>query len=85
MTLKSNKDRFDLEQEILECWRVTDDLGTLLEVFDREHTEDEVLNIIIGLRALYEQKFATTFETFEQCIRSNAFGDRIKKSDTNLF
>ena len=57
------KDCFDFEQEILGCWNITSDLDVLLQAIDREASEDEIMNIIIGLKSLYDQKFQTLFET----------------------
>jgi hypothetical protein len=73
--MTKEKNRFDLEQEILSCWNITSDLNVLLSVFDREHTEDELMNIIIGIRELYDQKFQIAFNTFEECIRKKEFKD----------
>jgi hypothetical protein len=60
--------RFDLEDEIMNCWHIVDDLDTLLSVFDKTYTEDELMNIIIGLRTLYEHKFQKLFDTFSKTI-----------------
>ena len=60
--------RFTLEEKIMNCWRVIDDLKTLGNVYDREHTEDEILNILIGITDLYDQRFNELFDTFEECI-----------------
>lgn len=73
MSLFKSPDRFDLEQQILDCWRVVDDLKTLGDVYDREHTEDQVLNILIGVTELYDLKFNKLFETFEACIKNGVF------------
>jgi len=73
MSLFKSPDRFDLEQQILDCWRVVDDLKTLGDVYDREHTDDQVLNILIGVTELYDQKFNKLFETFETCIKQGVF------------
>lgn len=73
MSLFKSPDRFDLEQQILDCWRVVDDLKTLGDVYDREHTEDQVLNILIGVTELYDLKFNKLFETFEACIKGGVF------------
>jgi hypothetical protein len=67
------KNRFDLEQEILECWRVVEDIKTITEMYDSGRSEDEVLNALIGIRALYEQKFSTLFDTFEACLVKKQF------------
>lgn len=64
------KDCFDFEQEILGCWNITSDLDVLLQAIDREASEDEIMNIIIGLKSLYDQKFQTLFETFEGMVHN---------------
>jgi hypothetical protein len=49
------RDRFDLEQEILECWKVTTDISLFKE-------QDGDLD---ALAAYYEQKFKRLWSTFE--------------------
>jgi hypothetical protein len=62
--------RFDLEQEILNCWRIVDDLKILNEaVLEQDADRDKISNILTGLADLYEMKFNKTFEIFEECIR----------------
>lgn len=73
MIVREGKNRFDLEQEIMDCWNVTKDLDTLLSMFDRDFTEDELMNIIIGMKALYDRKFEVMFETFETCLKKKEF------------
>ena len=68
MLIVKETDRFTLEEKIMNCWRVIDDLKTLGNVYDREHTEDEILNILIGITDLYDQRFNELFDTFEECI-----------------
>lgn len=64
------KNRFDLEQEILDCWHITDDLGVLLEeVLEGNPSKDEISNILLGLKELYHLKFNRTFNTFETLIQ----------------
>lgn len=65
------KTRFDLEQEIMECWGVTRDIKHVLDMMDRsDRNDDMIMNALIGLEVLYEQKFQTMFETFETCIHN---------------
>jgi hypothetical protein len=79
----SKKTRFDLEQEIMECWTVTKDIETLYEyIGDHEFFEgmkpehaDKILNIMIGMSQLYEVKFDKLFKTFEECLQLNEFRD----------
>jgi hypothetical protein len=60
--------QFDLEQQILDCWGITDDLQTLIDRYDTL-SEDDKLNVLIGLKALYHMKFEKTFETFENHVK----------------
>lgn len=63
------KDRFDLEQEIMECWNVTKDIQNLYYASE-SMTEDQLLNYLLGLEAIYEVKFNKLWDTFEKCIRN---------------
>ncbi len=49
------RDRFDLEQDILECWKVTNDIKMFIE----QGADPTVLS------AYYEQKFTRLWDTFE--------------------
>ena len=68
----TGKTRFDLEEGIMKCWNITDDLQLLLEQYldgDKPMSEDEMANILIGLIELYNIKFDKTFKIFESLIR----------------
>ena len=61
--------RFDLEQQILDLWKITDELQLVYErVMDRGMTTDEVANVLLGLVSLYNLKFDRCWETFENCV-----------------
>lgn len=65
------KDRFDLEAAIMECWNVTDDIGTYIKwVFDGASvpSEDERMNYLIGLQQIYQVKFSLLMETYEEVV-----------------
>lgn len=69
------KDRFDLEQDMMNCWGITDDLQQLLELVDTGKYDslspsdtDELANILMGLKTVYEMKFEKMFDTFKHCI-----------------
>jgi hypothetical protein len=59
-------DRFDLEQQIMQCWNIVDDLDYLGEMLETDDTQ----NLLIGLKALYQAKFEKLFDTFERYIRA---------------
>lgn len=63
--------RFDLEQRIIDCWGVVDDIRDVYTMHQdkRELTVDEMSNILTGLEHLYQVKFELLFDTFEQHLR----------------
>jgi len=63
-------DRFDLEQHIMACWNITSDIDTLCEgVLESDMTTDQIANILLGMKQLYELKFDKMFRTFEELIQ----------------
>lgn len=61
--------RFDLEQQILDCWNVTKDIDLIFKnSCDGKLTDDNLQNVLLGLSALYEMKFEQMWETFEKCV-----------------
>jgi len=65
-------DRFDLEQQILKCWNVTEDVDLLHRTLldgPREMTTDEISNALLGIQTLYEMKFNELFNTFEKLVQ----------------
>lgn len=65
--------RFDLEQQIMDCWRITDDMKILTEeVIEGDFSKDQIANVLIGLEQLYTLKFDKMFRTFEQYIKENS-------------
>lgn len=65
------KDRFDLEQDIMKCWNVTEDIENFINARD-DMDEDRQLNYLIGLKAMYEIKFDNLWAAFESCIRERS-------------
>lgn len=65
-----SKNRFDLEEDIMRCWEIVDDLETIGE---SDLTVEEYRSIIDSLHTLYSLKFKKLFSTFEQCIESKEF------------
>lgn len=63
--------RFDLEQQLLECWHVTTDIDTIAEGISNQNlSNDEIVNTLNGIRTLYEIKFDILWSTFEQLVGS---------------
>ena len=62
----------DLEQGIMDCWHVCDDLETLYRQVcdgDREPTIDEITNALMGMQQLYQWKFEQLFFTYEEALK----------------
>lgn len=55
------RDRFDLEQEILECWKVTTDINMFIE-------QGSNINEFKTLADYYEKKFDRLWNTFENMV-----------------
>ena len=62
MEAGKTKTRFDMEQEIMQAWQVLDDIKMLSA---REGTTQEDWDAVYRL---YQIRFETLFETFEQLI-----------------
>lgn len=60
-------DRFDLEQSIMQCWNVCDDVQLLLDSWDKLD-EDQKQNYLIGLKQMYQLKFEKCFDDFSNCV-----------------
>ena len=81
MTSSKAKDRFDLEEQIMKCWNVTEDIDMVTErLLDSKTYEgmpaelsDKMANALIGLKELYEMRFERLWETFELMVKQGQF------------
>ena len=68
-------DRFDFEQQIMDCWHVTDDIRTvneyLLDAPLEDGREDKIANMLMGIEALYQVKFDKLFGQFESLVHEH--------------
>lgn len=71
--MKVIKDRFDLEQEIMNCWNVTEDIGVIMERLVDSPTfkdvppeaVDKLSNALLGVQQLYDMRFEKLFDVFK--------------------
>ncbi len=62
--------QFDLEQQIMDCWGIVDDIKCLSKIEEiRSMTEDEHQNYMLGLQTIYQAKFEILFDLFEKFIK----------------
>ena len=62
----------DLEQHIMECWQLVDDVKLLYEqVMDKDLNEDQdkLSNALLGLYTIYGMKFERAFNTYEEALK----------------
>lgn len=62
--------RFELENRMMACWNIIDDLKVARERFDFDDRED---NYMLGLITIYQEKFEHLQECFEELIATGAF------------
>jgi hypothetical protein len=84
-----SKDRFDLEQSIMDCWNVTDDIGMVTDYFvdnpKFEHMPaditDAIMNKYLGIKELYEIRFQRLWDCFEDMIENKQFVEQTYQLD----
>jgi hypothetical protein len=83
---------FDLEQGILRCWNITDDIGEILDDLESGHMEmPEAAEALWAYQKVYQRRFErcwAQFEAYSSEVRdlrlklqvSDSGSDTIKKS-----
>ena len=64
----------DLEQHIMECWQLVDDVKLLYEqVMDKDLHEDQdkLSNALLGLYTIYGMKFEQAFNIYEEALKQH--------------
>ena len=57
---------FDLEQGILRCWNITDDIGEILDDLESGHMEiHEAAEALRAYQKVYQRRFERCFAQFE--------------------
>ena len=83
---------FDLEQRIMNCWNVVDDINDVYnyigdnEFFtgmDAKH-QDKILNLLLGMKEMYALKFENCFADFEVVTREYHLNRKEYEQDTVL-
>lgn len=65
--------QFDLEQNIMNCWNICEDLKAVAEaVIEEKLAPDNICNILTGMAELYQIKFDKTFNCFEEFLKERA-------------
>ena len=76
--------RFDMEQEIMTCWNICEDLDTVMEgVLERDMSTDQITNVLLGMKELYHLKFEKLWESFEAMTHESQVAKQGNYSYTN--
>lgn len=71
------KTRFDLEDMLMKCWRVTDDIDLVTDMVGNMDMSpkdmDKLMNVLIGMKELYNARYNATFEVFEDLVKHQYF------------
>lgn len=60
--------RFVLEDQIMQCWGVVDDLDMVYSTEALYEDQDRMMNVLLGMQELYKIRFQRLFNTFEHLI-----------------
>lgn len=60
--------RFTLEDRIMECWGVVDDLDMVYSTEALYEDQDRMMNTLLGMQELYKIRFQRLFDTFEHLV-----------------
>jgi hypothetical protein len=67
--------RFDLEEQITSCWNTKDDIDLLYQsIIERQISQEEILNALLGISQLHEMRCDRAFETFKNLINNGTIG-----------
>ena len=70
--LKSQRNRFDLEDLISRAWSTKEDIDLFIEMYsdgETPMTEDEVANIMIGLSHIHNMRMQQLRDCVEQLVK----------------
>ena len=84
-----NNSIFDLEQEIMHCWNVVEDIKAVTAWFADDPSwegidgtvQDAIMNKYFGIQELYDVKFQKLFQTFEKVCKEYHFAMKSKSID----
>ena len=73
MKMRQNKidKMYNLEQHIMECWQMVDDVNLLYEQVmenDLHKDQDKLANALLGLSTIYEMKFERVFDSYKKIL-----------------
>tara|TARA_B110000858_G_C17431081_1_gene305476 strand:- start:151 stop:387 length:237 start_codon:yes stop_codon:yes gene_type:complete len=71
--------RFELEDAMSNLSLVGEDIDTIIYAIGDcpiKHTEDQLLNMLIGMKQLHDTRYQKMWDTFEQLIQNGTISDK---------
>jgi hypothetical protein len=71
--------RFDLEDAMSGLHQTGEDIETIIYAIGDspiKHTEDQLLNMLIGIKQLHDTRYQKMWNTFEQLIKNGAISNK---------
>ena len=71
--------RFDLEDAMSILHQISEDIETIIYAIGDspiKHTEDQLLNMLIGMKQLHDTRYQKMWDTFEQLIKNGTISDK---------
>ena len=71
--------RFELEDSMSNLHQIGEDIETIIYAIGDspiKHTEDQLLNMLIGMKQLHDTRYQKMWVTFEQLIQNGTISDK---------
>ena len=71
--------RFDLEDAMSNLHQIGEDIETIIYAIGDspiKHTEDQLLNMLIGIKQLHDTRYQKMWNTFEQLIQNGTISNK---------
>ena len=76
-------DYFDLEDVILQAWQTSEDIDLFIQQYydgPRPMTEDEVFNVVYGIKMLNDMRMEKVFDTYRRIFELDEYAsDEVKE------
>ena len=72
------RDRFNLEDDIMNLYRITDDLNLYYEKYD-QLSEDDRDNILLGIKTMAPLRIEKLYDCFREVLELDEYNPKVKK------
>ena len=76
--------RFELEDAMSDLHQIGEDIETIIYAIGDspiKHTEDQLLNMLIGMKQLHNTRYQKMWDIFEQLIKNGTIANEEKQND----